>query len=64
MPEVTITLNSGRFYATMNPELAAEFPGSEPAEGRYVTCCVRDDAAVGLAVQLMRRALSERGWAE
>lgn len=59
-----LTLTSGRFYATMNPDLTAEFPGSEPAEGRYVTCYVRDGAAVDLAVQLMRRALTERGWAE
>lgn len=59
-----LTLNSGRFYATMNPELAAEFPGSEPAEGRYVTCYIRNGAAVDLAVQLMRRALTERGWTE
>lgn len=59
-----LTLNSGRFYATMKPEFAAEFPGSEPAEGRYVTCYIRDEAAVDLAVQLMRRALTERGWAE
>ncbi len=59
-----LTLSSGRFYAVLNPALASEFPGSEPAEGRYLTCYLRDDYAVDLAVNLMRRALIERGWTE
>lgn len=59
-----LTLSSGRFYAVLNPDLADEFSGAEPAEGRYLTCYLRDDYAVDLAVDLMRRALIERGWSE
>lgn len=59
-----LTLSSGRFYAVLDPNLASEFPDAEPAEGRYLTCYLRDDFAVDLAVDLMRRALIERGWSE
>ena len=59
-----LTLNSGRFYAVLNPDLVSEFPGAEAAEGRYLTCYIRSDASVDLAINLMRRALVERDWAE
>ncbi len=58
-----VILTSGRFYAVLDPQLVTEFPGSEPAEGRYLTCYIRQDQDVDLAVALMRRAMSGRGWA-
>ena len=57
-----LVLTSGRFYAVLNPALASEFPGAEPAESRYLTCYIRQDQDVDLAVSLMRRAMTERGW--
>lgn len=57
-----LVLTSGRFYAVLSPGLASEFPGAEPAEGRYLTCYIRTEQDVDVAVSLMRRAMTERGW--
>lgn len=57
-----ITLTTGRFYAVLDPALATEFPEAEPAEGKYLTCYLREEKDVELATMLMRRALAERGW--
>ena len=57
-----LALKRSRFYAVLDPRLAEEYPGSEPAEGKYVTCYLRAPEDLELAVSLMHRALSERGW--
>lgn len=57
-----LTLNTSRFYAVLDPSYAAEFPGSEPAEGRYLTCYISDESSIDLAIELVRGALASRGW--
>jgi hypothetical protein len=57
-----VVLTSGRFYAVLDPSLAPDFPGSEPAEGKYLTCYIRADGDIDLAASLMQRALEQRGW--
>jgi hypothetical protein len=57
-----LVLGSSRFYATLAADLAPEFPGSEPAEGRYLTCYIRGTDDIELAVSMMHRALRDRGW--
>ena len=57
-----LTLTTGRFYATLDPALVAEFPGTEAAEGKYLTVYLRQDSNIDLAVALVERALRQRGW--
>ena len=57
-----LVLKTSRLYAVLDPALRADFPGAEPAEGRYLTLYVRERDDIELAVSLIRRALEVRGW--
>ncbi|MEY2468859.1 MAG: hypothetical protein QOF21_1557 [Actinomycetota bacterium] len=58
-----LTLNTGRFYVVLDPALAPEFPGTEPAEAKYLAFYVNNDEEdFELAVSLLRRAMRGRGW--
>ncbi len=57
-----LTLKTSRFYAVLNPDLVDQFPGTEAAEGRYLTCYISEPERIDLAVSLIRHALRERGW--